>query len=69
MLSFSASALKERRAEAGLSRDKLAKASGVAYDTLLKLESGRRKLPRSDTLGLLAGALGCPVDALFRETP
>jgi transcriptional regulator with XRE-family HTH domain len=66
MFRFSGAALRQLRGLAGLSQDKLAARSGIAHDTIVKLETGRRTDPRSSTLAILAAALGCRIDDLFR---
>lgn len=61
--------LRERRELAGLSRKKVAAMSGVGYDTLFSIETGRR-LPNLGTLLRLAHALDTtPRDLLTNVFP
>lgn len=50
--------LRRFRGAAQLTQAGLAELSGVGFETIRSLESGRRKSPRGDTLQLLADALG-----------
>ena len=52
------------RAELGLSLNALAKRLGWRYQTLHKIESGKTRNPRLETVRALAKALGVTVDGL-----
>jgi transcriptional regulator with XRE-family HTH domain len=56
--------LQRLRQAAGVSQPDLARAAGIPVGTLRNLEQGRR-IPRLDTAGKLARALGVSVDALL----
>lgn len=58
---------KKYRNKKGISQDKLAKISGVTYNTIAKIESGATQNPRVNTLQQIASALGTNVDRLLRE--
>ncbi len=53
------------RKKAGLSQDKLAREAGVAYNTVVKIESGENKNPTIETLRNIAKALDVSVDELI----
>ena len=57
--------LKKLRKKKGWSQEKLAGESGISYQTLIKIEQGRIKNPRLDTLIKLAKALGVSIDKLL----
>ena len=50
--------LRRLRLEAGLSQEALAERAGISVDAVAALERGRRRRPRPDTFGRIAGALG-----------
>ena len=56
--------LKKSRKKKGWSQEKLAREAGISYQTLIKIEQGRIKNPRLDTLIKLAKALGVSIDKL-----
>jgi transcriptional regulator with XRE-family HTH domain len=56
--------LREQRERAGLTQEELARASGVARQTINRIESGHDK-PHSRVIRLLAKALGIPYAALL----
>jgi transcriptional regulator with XRE-family HTH domain len=58
--------IKEKRKQLGLSQDKLSKLAGVAYNTVVKIESGENPNPTIDTLRKIAKALNAGVDDLIR---
>ena len=64
---FSAEFLVRIRKERKLSQEGVARRSGLATVTISKLEEGRSSDPRMSTVGKLAKALGCPVEAFFSE--
>jgi len=57
--------IKKFRANKGLSQDKLSKKAGVAYNTVIKIESGVIQNPTVDTASKIAKALGVSVDVLL----
>lgn len=56
--------IKERREAVGLTRVQLADRMGVTSTAVRKWELGLAK-PAADKLPLLAGLLGCTIDALY----
>jgi len=57
-----------RREELGLSRQELAKASGIVrVATVREIELG--SVPGGNTVALLAAGLGCKIDDLYRVAP
>ena len=64
---FSAEYLVRMRKERQLSQEGVARRSGLATVTISKLEEGKGSDPRMSTVGKLAKALGCPVEAFFSE--
>mgnify|MGYP001560460886 CR=1 FL=1 len=59
--------IKKFRAKKGLSQDKLSKNAGVAYNTVIKIESGVIQNPTVDTASKIAKALGVSVDVLLGQ--
>lgn len=57
--------IKKFRTNKGLSQDKLSKNAGVAYNTVIKIESGVIQNPTVDTASKIAKALGISVDVLL----
>lgn len=57
--------VRKTRKKAGLSQDKLARKAGVAYNTVVKIESGENKNPTIETLRSIANALDVSVDELI----
>ena len=57
--------VRKARKKAGLSQDKLAREAGVAYNTVVKIESGENKNPTIETLRSIAKALNVSVDELI----
>jgi len=57
---------RKARKQAGLSQDKLAREAGVAYNTVVKIESGENKNPTIETSRSIANALDVSVDKLIR---
>ncbi len=57
--------IRKARKKAGLSQDKLAREADVAYNTVVKIESGENKNPTIETLRSIAKALGVSVDNLI----
>ncbi len=59
--------IREKRKQLGLSQDKLSKQASVAYNTVVKIESGENPNPTIDTLRKIAKALNIGVDDLLKE--
>ncbi len=57
--------VRKARKKAGLSQDKLAREADVAYNTIVKIESGENKNPTIETLRSIAMALKISVDQLI----
>lgn len=57
--------VRKARKKTGLSQDKLARKAGVAYNTVVKIESGENKNPTIKTLRSIANALDVSVDELI----
>ncbi|UCD72197.1 MAG: helix-turn-helix transcriptional regulator [Syntrophobacterales bacterium] len=58
--------IRKNRKKLKLSRVKLAKLSGVPYQTIDNLESGRVNNPYIDTVAKIAGILDMPLDLLYK---
>ncbi|PIR02711.1 MAG: hypothetical protein CO031_02080 [Candidatus Nealsonbacteria bacterium CG_4_9_14_0_2_um_filter_37_38] len=58
--------IRYHRKKLGLSQDKLSKLAEVAYNTVVKIESGENPNPTIDTLTKIAKALGVSVDNLLK---
>lgn len=58
--------IRKARKKAGLSQDKLAREADVAYNTVVKIESGENKNPTIETLRNIAKALDVSVDELIK---
>ena len=58
--------VRKARKKAGLSQDKLAREADVAYNTVVKIESGENKNPTIETLRSIAKALNVSVDELIK---
>jgi len=57
--------VRKARKKKGLSQDKLAREADVAYNTVVKIESGENKNPTIETLRSIARALDVSVDDLI----
>ena len=57
--------IRKVRKKTGLSQDKLARKADVAYNTVVKIESGENKNPTIETLRSIAKALDVSVDDLI----
>jgi len=55
------------RKEKGFSQDRLSKEAEVAYNTIVKIESGENPNPTVNTLERIAKALGVSIEKLFKE--
>lgn len=64
MMKFNPTKVKERRLKLNKSRAKLAKEIGASPTGIYFIEKGT-KIPKANTLGLLATALKCKVDYFF----
>lgn len=60
--------VKMLREEQGLRREDLASRSGLAYQSIVMIEQGRRPDPRGSTLAALARAFAVTVDFLLGRT-
>lgn len=58
--------IRQRRKEVGLSQDKLSKLAGVAYNTIVKIESGENPNPTIETLNKIAKALKVDIANLLK---
>lgn len=65
-LSTIAKNIKHKRRELGISQDKLSKLAEVAYNTIVKIESGENPNPTIKTLQKIAKALDISVDELLK---
>lgn len=54
------------RKKLGFSQDKLSKLAEVAYNTIVKIESGENKNPTIETAQKIAKALNISLDKLLR---
>jgi len=59
--------LAKLRKQKGWSQEKLAVESGVSYNTIIKLERGRIKNPKIETVIKLANALKVPIDKILEK--
>ena len=66
-LSTIAKNIRQQRKKLGFSQDKLSKLAGVAYNTIVKIESGENPNPTIETLQKIAKALGIRVDDLLKK--
>lgn len=57
--------IKKLRKQKKLSQDKLARLADIAYNTLVKIESGRATNPTAKTLSRLADVFGVSIDELM----
>ena len=64
-LSTIAKNIKQYRKGLKLSQDKLSKLAGVAYNTIVKIESGENPNPTIDTLQKIAKALNISIKELL----
>ena len=59
--------IRQLRKKLGLSQDKLSKLAGVAYNTIVKIESGENPNPTIETAQKIAKALSISLDELTKE--
>ena len=65
-LSTIAKNIRRYRKEKNLSQDRLSKEAEVAYNTIVKIESGENPNPTVDTLERIAKALGVSIENLLK---
>ena len=58
--------VRKYRKKIGLSQDKLSKCAEVAYNTVVKIESGENSNPTIETLTKIAKALNISIDDLIK---
>ncbi len=58
--------IRQRRKKLGLSQDKLSKLAGIAYNTVVKIESGENPNPTIETLTKIARALNTNISDLIK---
>lgn len=58
--------IKKIRKKKGISQDKLSKLAEVAYNTIIKIESGAIQNPTIETVQKIAKALGVSLDELTK---
>ena len=61
-----AKTINQQRKKVGISQDKLSKIAGVAYNTIVKIESGKNKNPTIETLRKIAKALEVNINDLIK---
>ena len=66
-LSTIAKNIRKYRKGKNFSQDRLSKEAEVAYNTIVKIESGENPNPTVNTLGRIAKALGISIEKLFKE--
>jgi len=65
-LSTIAKNIRQHRKELNFSQDKLSKLAGVAYNTIVKIESGENPNPTIETLQKIANALEVSIEELLK---
>jgi len=58
--------IKKARNKKGVSQDRLSKMADVAYNTIIKIESGGIQSPTIDTVQKIAKALGVGLEDLMK---
>ena len=58
--------IRQHRKKLGLSQDKLSKIAGVAYNTIVKIESGENPNPTIETAQKIAKALEVSIEKLLK---
>ena len=66
-LSTIAKNIRQQRKKIGFSQDKLSKLAGVAYNTIVKIESGENPNPTIETLQKVAKALNISIENLLKK--
>ena len=59
--------IRRYRKKLGLSQDKLSKLAEVAYNTIVKIESGENQNPTIETAQKIAKALDVSIEDLIKE--
>ncbi len=59
--------IRKYRKEKNFSQDRLSKEAEVAYNTIVKIESGENPNPTVDTLERITKALGISIEKLFKN--
>lgn len=59
--------VRDLRRRLELTQEKMAKTAGISRHTLHKLESGKSKVYRTDTIQRVANVLGVPISDIFFE--
>ena len=65
-LSTISTRIRQHRKKLGFSQDKLSKLAGVAYNTIVKIESGENPNPTIETLTKIAKALKIDIANLIK---
>lgn len=65
-LSTIAKNIRQYRKKLGFSQDRLSKIAGVAYNTIVKIESGGNPNPTIETVKKIAKALNISINKLFK---
>lgn len=65
-LSTIAKNIRKERKELGFSQDKLSKLAEVAYNTVVKIESGENPNPTIETLSKIAKGLNVSINKLLK---
>ena len=66
-LSTIAKTIRQQRKKFNLSQDKLSKLAGVAYNTIVKIESGENPNPTNEKLQKIAKALNISIENLLKK--
>lgn len=59
--------IKKYREQLGISQDKLSKLADIAYNVIIKIESGATPNQTIETMVKIAKGLGVPIDKLVNE--
>jgi transcriptional regulator with XRE-family HTH domain len=59
--------IKKYRQKQGISQDKLSKLADIAYNVIIKIESGATPNPTIETMSKIAKGLGVSIDKLVNE--
>ncbi|PIX30864.1 hypothetical protein COZ62_00340 [Candidatus Berkelbacteria bacterium CG_4_8_14_3_um_filter_39_27] len=59
--------IKKYRKKQGISQDKLSKLADIAYNVIIKIESGATPNPTIETMSKIAKGLGVSIDKLVNE--
>lgn len=58
--------IKKYREKLGISQDKLSKLANIAYNVIIKIESGATLNPTIETMAKIAKGLGVSIDDLMK---